>query len=282
MLLKEFRSKFTNELQGEFPKEEIQSFFNILTESFLKMSRLDVALDPEKKLSETQLDQFGDALLRLKKHEPIQYITGETQFFGLNFKVNKSVLIPRPETEDLVLWILDDFNERKEELKILDIGTGSGCIAVSLAKNLPQAKITAIDISVEAIDTARENAELNQVEIEFKQADILQMTELPEQYDVIVSNPPYVRELEKEDMQRNVLEFEPETALYVKDHDPLLFYEKISELAVNSLKNKGAVYFEINQYLGEETEKILIGKNFRTILKKDIFEVDRMLKGTRA
>lgn len=282
MLLKEFRSKFTNELQGEFPKEEIQSFFNILTESFLKMSRLDVALDPEKKLSETQLDQFGDALLRLKKHEPIQYITGETQFFGLNFKVNKSVLIPRPETEDLVLWILDDFNERKEELKILDIGTGSGCIAVSLAKNLLQAKITAIDISVEAIDTARENAELNQVEIEFKQADILQMTELPEQYDVIVSNPPYVRELEKEDMQRNVLEFEPETALYVKDHDPLLFYEKISELAVNSLKNKGAVYFEINQYLGEETEKILIGKNFRTILKKDIFEVDRMLKGTRA
>lgn len=282
MLLKEFRSKFTNELQGEFPKEEIQSFFNILTESFLKMSRLDVALDPEKKLSETQLDQFGDALLRLKKHEPIQYITGETQFFGLNFKVNKSVLIPRPETEDLVLWILDDFNERKEELKILDIGTGSGCIAVSLAKNLPQAKITAIDISVEAIDAARENAELNQVEIEFKQADILQMTELPEQYDVIVSNPPYVRELEKEDMQRNVLEFEPETALYVKDHDPLLFYEKISELAVNSLKNKGAVYFEINQYLGEETEKILIGKNFRTILKKDIFEVDRMLKGTRA
>lgn len=282
MLLKEFRSKFTNELQGEFPKEEIQSFFNILTGSFLKMSRLDVALDPEKKLSETQLDQFGDALLRLKKHEPIQYITGETQFFGLNFKVNKSVLIPRPETEDLVLWILDDFNERKEELKILDIGTGSGCIAVSLAKNLPQAKITAIDISVEAIDTARENAELNQVEIDFKQADILQMTELPEQYDVIVSNPPYVRELEKEDMQRNVLEFEPETALYVKDHDPLLFYEKISELAVNSLKNKGAVYFEINQYLGEETEKILIGKNFRTILKKDIFEVDRMLKGTRA
>lgn len=282
MLLKEFRSKFTNELQGEFPKEEIQSFFNILTESFLKMSRLDVALDPEKKLSETQLDQFGDALLRLKKHEPIQYITGETQFFGLNFKVNKSVLIPRPETEDLVLWILDDFNERKEELKILDIGTGSGCIAVSLAKNLLQAKITAIDISVEAIDTARENAELNQVEIDFKQADILQMTELPEQYDVIVSNPPYVRELEKEDMQRNVLEFEPETALYVKDHDPLLFYEKISELAVNSLKNKGAVYFEINQYLGEETEKILIGKNFRTILKKDIFEVDRMLKGTRA
>lgn len=281
MLLKEFRSKFTNELQGEFPKEEIQSFFNILTESFLKMSRLDVALDPEKKLSETQLDQFGDALLRLKKHEPIQYITGETQFFGLNFKVNKSVLIPRPETEDLVLWILDDFNERKEELKILDIGTGSGCIAVSLAKNLLQAKITAIDISVEAIDTARENAELNQVEIDFKQADILQMTELPEQYDVIVSNPPYVRELEKEDMQRNVLEFEPETALYVKDHDPLLFYEKISELAVNSLKNKGAVYFEINQYLGEETEKILIGKNFRTILKKDIFEVDRMLKGTR-
>lgn len=282
MLLSEFKSKFVNELKGEFPKEEIQSFFNILTGSFLKMSRLDVALDPEKILSETELEQFEDALFRLKKHEPIQYITGKTEFFGLKFKVNKSVLIPRPETEDLVLWILDDFKERKEDLKILDIGTGSGCIAISLAKNLPQAKITAIDISEEVIETARENAELNQIEIEFKQADILQMTELPEHYDVIVSNPPYVRELEKEDMQRNVLEFEPETALYVKDHDPLLFYEKISELAANSLKSNGAVYFEINQYLGEETEKILTGKNFHTILKKDIFEVDRMLKGTKA
>lgn len=282
MLLTEFKSKFVNELKGEFPKEEVQSFFNILTDSFLKMSRLDVALAPEKKLTETQLEEFEVALLRLKNHEPIQYITGETEFFGLKFKVNKSVLIPRPETEDLVLWILDDFKERKEELKILDIGTGSGCIAISLAKNLAQAKITAIDISEDAIETARQNAELNQVEIEFKQTDILQMTELPEYYDVIVSNPPYVRELEKEDMQRNVLEFEPETALYVKDHDPLLFYEKISELAVNSLKSNGTVYFEINQYLGKETKRILTGKNFHTILKKDIFEVDRMLKGTKA
>lgn len=282
MLLTEFKSKFVNELKGEFPKEEVQSFFNILTDSFLKMSRLDVALAPEKKLTETQLEEFEVALLRLKNHEPIQYITGETEFFGLKFKVNKSVLIPRPETEDLVLWILDDFKERKEELKILDIGTGSGCIAISLAKNLAQAKITAIDISEDAIETARQNAELNQVEIEFKQTDILQMTELPEYYDVIVSNPPYVRELEKEDMQRNVLEFEPETALYVKDHDPLLFYEKISELAVNSLKSNGTVYFETNQYLGKETKRILTGKNFHTILKKDIFEVDRMLKGTKA
>ena len=283
MLLKDFKNQFIDVLQKEYPKEEVSSFFNILTEAFLKMNRLQVALEPNKSLTETELQQLEKALERLKKHEPIQYITGQTEFFGLTFKVNPAVLIPRPETEELVQWILDDIEKTgKKILNILDIGTGSGCIAVSLAKNLPNSKVSAIDISEEALKTAQGNAQMNGVEIEFLQKDILSTASLPVKYDIIVSNPPYVRDLEKEAMHRNVLDFEPESALYVKDHDPLIFYQKISELADNSLKENGSVYFEINQYLGKETEEVLKNKNFQTQLKKDIFGVDRMLKGEKS
>ncbi|MFD0975956.1 peptide chain release factor N(5)-glutamine methyltransferase [Salinimicrobium gaetbulicola] len=283
MLLKDLKNQFIDVLQKEYPKEEVSSFFNILTEAFLKMSRLQVALEPNKSLTETELQQLEKALERLKKHEPIQYITGQTEFFGLTFKVNPAVLIPRPETEELVQWILDDIEKTgKKTLNILDIGTGSGCIAVSLAKNLPNSKVSAIDISEEALKTAQGNAQMNGVEIEFLQKDILSAASLPVKYDIIVSNPPYVRDLEKEAMHRNVLDFEPESALYVKDHDPLIFYQKISELAENSLKENGSVYFEINQYLGKETEEVLKNKNFQTQLKKDIFGVDRMLKGEKS
>lgn len=283
MLLKDFKNQFIDVLQKEYPKEEVSSFFNILTEAFLKMNRLQVALEPNKSLTETELQQLEKALERLKKHEPIQYITGQTEFFGLTFKVNPAVLIPRPETEELVQWILDDIEKTgKKILNILDIGTGSGCIAVSLAKNLPNSKVSAIDISEEALKTAQGNAQMNGVEIEFLQKDILSTASLPVKYDIVVSNPPYVRDLEKEAMHRNVLDFEPESALYVKDHDPLIFYQKISDLADNSLKENGSVYFEINQYLGKETEEVLKNKNFQTQLKKDIFGVDRMLKGEKS
>lgn len=283
MLLKDLKNQFIAELQNEYPKEEITSFFNILTEAYLKMSRLKAALEPNRTLTQAELRQFEKSLGRLKKHEPIQYITGETEFFGLTFQVNPAVLIPRPETEELVQWILDDIEKTGEKnLSILDVGTGSGCIAVSLAKNLRGAKITAIDISEEALKTAEGNAKMNGVEVEFLQKDILRTASLPDKYDIIVSNPPYVRDLEKEDMHRNVLEFEPESALYVKDQDPLIFYLKISELAERSLKANGLVYFEINQYLGKETEEVLKKKNFQTQLKKDIFGVDRMLKGEKS
>lgn len=262
--------------------EEIGSFFTILAKEFAGMSRLEVALHPEKGLSPGALEKFEDALRRLSRHEPVQYITGKTEFFGLEFRVSKDVLIPRPETEELVQWIIEDLQKKeKNDLKILDIGTGSGCIAISLARNLPQAKVSAIDISEEALKIARKNAESNEVQVQLIRKDILQTADLGEKYDVIVSNPPYVRELEKKAMQKNVLNYEPATALYVKDRDPLIFYEKITALAAHHLEPAGAVYFEINQYLGKETEILMRKKDFRTSLKKDIFGADRILKGVK-
>lgn len=281
MKLLAFREKFRNRLNKEFASEEVNSFFNMLSEKYLNMSRLQIAMHPEKELSADELQNFEGALQRLEHHEPVQYIMGETEFFGLNFEVNKHVLIPRPETEELVQWILTDLEGRRENLRILDIGTGSGCIAVALAKNLPKAEIWAIDISEEALKMAFLNAQQNEVQVNFLQNDVLKMQNLPMVFDVIVSNPPYVRELEKFEMQRNVLEFEPHTALYVSDDDPLLFYEKITALASKGLSSKGVVYFEINQYLGQETSELLQQKNFRTSLKKDIFGVERMLRGSR-
>ena len=241
------------------------------------MSRLQVAMEPDKKVDKNQLVHFEAALSDLLKHHPIQYIIGKTHFYGLEFKLNPHVLIPRPETQELVDWILNDV-EQNSPLQILDIGTGSGCIAVSLAKNLPRASVTALDVSQKALDIARENAEINKVKIDFLQTNILTMQQLPQHYDVIVSNPPYVRESEKTQMQRNVLEHEPSIALYVADADPLLFYRKIANLAKESLIRAGQIYMEINQYLGKETEEIFKKQNYSTQLRKDIFGNFRMLK----
>ncbi|MFO7721396.1 MAG: peptide chain release factor N(5)-glutamine methyltransferase [Gillisia sp.] len=282
MLVSQIKTKFFDQLKEEYPSGEIQSFFNLLTEAYLKMSRLDLALDHGRELSIAEEKMFEDSLLRLLKHEPIQYIIGETEFFGLKFKVNNNVLIPRPETEELVHWILEDFKNLKTgELSILDIGTGSGCIAISLAKKLPNARVSAIDISEEALKIAASNARMNDVEIDFIMQDILKTTELPEKYDLIVSNPPYVRELEKKEMHRNVLENEPEMALYVKDQEPLIFYQKITKLAETGLNQGGSLYFEINQYLGKETEEVLNRSGFKSFSGKDMFGNDRMLKGTK-
>ncbi len=279
MLVSHYRTKFQERLKNEYPVEEVQSFFNLLTENFLGLSRLDLALDNQKFLSASEEKSFNDALSRLLNHEPIQYITGETEFFESRFKVDNNVLIPRPETEELVEWILDDLKDKKiMEPSILDIGTGSGCIAVSLAKNFPGAKVTAIDVSEKVLEVARVNSKSNNVLVRFFQQDILK-SKISEKFDIIVSNPPYVRELEKEEMQRNVLENEPELALYVKDEDPLLFYRRITLLAVAALEKNGKLYFEINQYLSKETEQILKDNGFKTELRKDIFGNFRMLKG---
>jgi len=283
LLLSQLKIKFLNFLKDEYPVQEVNSFFNLLTECYLGMSRLDFALKPEKELSSIETGKFESAIHRLSKHEPIQYIIGETEFFGLKFKVDENVLIPRPETEELVQWILDDIGESKNpsNLKILDIGTGSGCIAVSLAKNLSNAEIFALDISEKALKTAGENAGLNKVKVNFIQADILNQEALTGKFDIIVSNPPYVRETEKAEMHRNVLENEPELALYVKDTDPLIFYRKITKLAQAGLQKNGNLYFEINQYLANETEEILQNFDFKTELKKDIFGNYRMLRGSK-
>lgn len=280
MTINSYKTHFLDSLSGEYSPEEVGSFFYILTRHFIGMSRLDIALDPGRNLSSEEVEVLDDALRRLKQHEPVQYITGNTEFFGLQIKVNSSVLIPRPETEELVQWILEDLGARSaESLRILDIGTGSGCIAISLAKHLPKAEVWAVDFSESALRTARGNARENAVRIHFLLKDILEDTHLPEQFDVIVSNPPYVRKQEKKGMHKNVLYHEPGTALYVEDSDPLVFYRAIRDFSASHLVRPGTVYFEINQYLGKETEELLIEKNFHTTLKKDIFGEDRMLKG---
>lgn len=282
MKILELKNYFNTQLSGLYPSEEIQSFFSILSEKHLKLSRIKIALNPEWKISDEDVEKFQTALIRLENNEPIQYIIGEAEFYGLSFKVNHHTLIPRPETEEMVGFILSDqglITDNSSLRTVLDIGTGSGCIAISLAKNLPQANVAALDISEEALNIAKENAAINKVEVNFFHADILGTKRLPQLYDVIVSNPPYVRELEKKLMQQNVLKYEPEAALYVSDIDPLLFYRAISHLASDHLKPNGKLFFEINEYLAEEVVLLLKSEGFQHVeLKKDIFGKYRMLK----
>ncbi len=285
MTIKELKNHFYHELSGVYPSEEVQSFFSILSESILNYTRLDTVTHASETISEENQKTFEDAIERLKDYEPIQYITGQTEFFGLPFQLNKYSLIPRPETEELVAWIIEDQKvaEAKKATKspfsILDVGTGSGCIAISLAKHLEHAKVSGIDISVEVLYLAQSNAALNDVEVTFIETDILITDALDQKYDVIVSNPPYVRELDKEMMQANVLRYEPSGALFVKDENPLLFYERIALLAIAHLKEDGTLYFEINEYLGDNLTALLEGMGFSEIeLRKDIFGKDRMLR----
>lgn len=281
MKLIDFKKQFFSALSELYPETEIQSFFNILIEFKLNLKRIDIALQPTFEIEATALDYLENATSDLKKHIPIQYIIGETEFYGLPFYVNENVLIPRPETEELVNWIINELKAKsqKSKIKILDIGTGSGCIPISLAKNIPNATVYAIDISSKALKTAQKNATLNKVNIQFIEADILNTNELPAKFDIIVSNPPYVRNLEKQEIQPNVLNHEPHLALFVEDNNPLLFYDKIADLAKNNLTKNGQLFFEINQYLGQETVGLLKSKGFLTIeLKKDVFGVDRMIR----
>jgi len=284
MLLKEFRNHFNEELSAVFPQTEIDSFFFLLIEKELGLQRIDLALNKQLPMSEVKSKRLHSALSRLKLQEPIQYILNETEFFGLPFKVTRDTLIPRPETEELVAWVLEETTiiqaQGHTKISILDIGTGSGCIPISLAKSLTNSSITSIDISKNAIAIAKENALLNTVDIRFIEQDILKTVALEQQYDIIVSNPPYVRELEKKEIQLNVLENEPHLALFVADNNPLLFYSKIADLAKKHLKENGVLYFEINQYLGKETVEMLTQKGFTTELRKDLFGNDRMTKST--
>ena len=279
MKIKDLRTHFKNALSKAYDAEEVMSFFYLLTEKRLGLRRVDIALQLENELSEDVLAFFKEAENRLLDFEPVQYIIGDTEFFGLSFLVNENVLIPRPETEELVDWILKDYLGVADELKILDIGTGSGCIAITLAKNLPNAKVYAIDVSEKALALAKQNADKNQVKIEFIQLDVLREEIDEANFDVVVSNPPYVRELEKTEMKTNVLENEPALALFVSNDDPLIFYRRISLLAKQLLTEHGRLYFEINQYLGTETKELIDKLQFNTVtLRKDIYQNDRMIR----
>ena len=252
MTLQDFKLKMISELSSIYEKDELNSIFNLLAEDYLKIPRSKILLAEEIDLNESNQTLFLSTLERLKTQEPIQYVLGKTTFMDLEFKVNSSVLIPRPETEELVRLILKEDLDGKE---ILDIGTGSGCIAISIAKNLPNAKVSALDISKEAIEVAKENAKLNNVSVEFIHADIFEY-QSDKKYDIIVSNPPYVLDSEKPSMKQNVLVFEPHLALFVSDENPLIFYDRILNIYYKNLKLNGILCLEINSSLKKEFDQI--------------------------
>lgn len=279
--IKDYRTQFIQELSPIYDVGEAESFFYLILEDKKQLKRIDLALNLDLTFSNEEIQLWNSILDSLKKEIPIQYLLGKTSFYGLEFEVNENVLIPRPETEELVEWIIESHKseDRREKIKILDIGTGSGCIAISLAKNIPNAQVFAIDVSVKALATAQKNAEINEVNVTFLEKNILETDDLEQQFDIIVSNPPYVRELEKLEIKKNVLDNEPHLALFVEDNDALIFYRKIAELAQRNLNPNGQLFFEINQYLGKEMMGLLEKMSFKNIeLRKDIYGNDRMMK----
>ena len=280
MKIKEYKSHFIKALLPFYDEMEAESFFFLLLENKHQLRRIDLALDVDIEFSETDISNWNAILEKLKIQIPIQYIIGATHFYGLEFIVDGNVLIPRPETEELVDWIvkLNSKLSKTKALKILDIGTGSGCIAISLAKNIPNSEVFAIDVSEKALAVAEKNAILNKVPVTFLHKNILETNDLSRKFDIIVSNPPYVRNLEKAEIKPNVLENEPHLALFVSDNDPLIFYKKIAELAAANLNPNGQLFFEINQYLGKETQELLESIGLKNIeLRKDIYGNDRMI-----
>ena len=268
-------------LSGIYPPSEALSLAKMLLVEVFDFSTLELYGGKDKEISGKRRDVLDEMIRRLKKNEPIQYIIGVESFCGLTFEVNPSVLIPRPETQELVGWIVGDC-EGKEACRILDIGTGSGCIPVSLAHRLPKAEVESWDISEDALQVARRNAERNGVEVLFLQKDVLKASPDEARYDVIVSNPPYIAEKEKVDMEANVLDWEPSIALFVSDEDPLLFYRTIAQLGCSMLKEGGALYFEINRAYGQETIQMLEAMGYKEIeLRKDSWGNDRMMKAER-
>ncbi len=270
-ILLDLKSQYIELLSAKFNRAESKQLLNILIENFFNISNIQLALEPDKRLNESEILELHFAVKELLADKPIQYITGISNFHGIEIKVNESVLIPRPETEELVSLILN--NESNEELKAIDIGTGSGCIALALKKKLRNADITAIDISVKALETAKLNSRLNNLDITFMQLDILK-TDLSYTlplYDIVVSNPPYVTHTDKKFMNRNVVNFEPHQALFVEDKNPLKYYLAVLNFCQQYLKSGGRVYFEINELQGNNVLKLFIEHGFKNgRLFKDI------------
>ena len=300
--LEEFQALFREELKDIYPQGEIDTFFLLSLEDLAGILRDEVSIRKSEKLKPLVADKLISVIQGLKTQRPIQYILGSTEFYGCKIRVNEQVLIPRPETEELVHLILSDVQKNtnppttlhKGEINVLDIGTGSGCIAIALKKKIPNANVSAIDISDEALLVAKANAILNQTKITFLQADILAPSLKGGDninsslqggrygFDVVVSNPPYIRLSEKEAMHKNVLEHEPHLALFVNDNDPLLFYKHIADFALNNLSSTGKLYFEINEALGNEVKKMMESKGFKKVeVKKDMSGKDRITVGSK-
>ncbi len=278
--IQQFTSNLLIELKNEYPEYEIRQMSKLILQHILQVSNTQLLMMSQELLKDEQLKRLLEYAKQLKEHIPLQYIVGSTEFYGLEFKVNPSVLIPRPETEELVDWILKD---KLAPENLLDIGTGSGCIAISLKANLPNTKVTAWDISDKALETAQNNATQLGHAVHFAQVDVLTHQADEAMYDCIVSNPPYVRELDKEMMAPNVLDNEPHTALFVSDHDPLIFYRTIAQLGQTTLKSNGHLYFEINEYLAKDMTDMLSQLGYSNIeCRKDINGKDRMMKAVKS
>lgn len=272
---------FKRKLHAHLEESEIESVFFLICEHEFGISRLQ-ARNHDKRLTESELLRMRDYVSRLMKNEPIQYILNEAFFYGLKFKLNHSVLIPRPETEELVHIILKD-HAAKTSLRILDVGSGSGCIPVSLKKNIPQATVFAVDISEAAIKITLENAALNSTIVDARVCDVFSeaISQFPN-LDILVSNPPYITNSEKKDMLPNVLEYEPENALFVPDDEPLKYYKRLLDVASSQVKKSGMIYFEINENMGDLMMRLCREFNFpQAEILKDLTGKDRFLRIVR-
>ncbi|MBO5251995.1 MAG: peptide chain release factor N(5)-glutamine methyltransferase [Bacteroidaceae bacterium] len=268
-------------LRGYYPESEAASLAKLLLAEVFGFSTIELYGGKDKGFSEKEQKLLTDIISRLRKNEPIQYIIGRESFCGLTFEVNPHVLIPRPETQELVAWIVEDYRLEKG-CRVLDIGTGSGCIPIALAHSLEGAEVEAWDISEEALQVARRNAERNHVRVNFRRQDVFEAVPGELRYDVLVSNPPYITEQEKEDMEANVLDWEPSIALFVPDSEPLRYYQTIASLGFEMLEEGGPLYIEINRAYGKQTVQLLekVGYN-KVELRKDLFGNDRMIKAIK-
>ena len=288
--IKDVFLSFQQGLIEVYDVREAESIALLVLEEITGLSRPKLKAFPEEEVTGEAAEKIQSILGELKTGKPVQYILGSTEFYGLNFLVNPATLIPRPETEELVEWVLESQKlkvESQKSFSVLDIGTGSGCIAISIKKNLPGALVTAIDISADALHTAKQNAVINDVEVNFIEDDILELKgeslklKDEDKFDIIVSNPPYVTLEDKLQMHQNVTGFEPHSALFVPEHDPLIFYKAIADFAVERLNNNGRLFFEINENFGKETVELLSRKCFTNIeLRKDMSDRDRMIRAT--
>ncbi|MEJ2595689.1 MAG: peptide chain release factor N(5)-glutamine methyltransferase [bacterium] len=277
--LKDLRDDYLRELSPLYGKQEADALLGILIERYFNMSRIDLSLQPEYRLSESEILRLHFAVKELKDYRPIQYILKYVDFLDTRLMVNESVLIPRPETEEMVQLIIER-EKQAPGLRVIDIGTGSGCIAIALSRHLENAEVFGIDISDKALSLAGKNAFINEVMVHFRSMNILQPEEdlLPGTFDVLVSNPPYVTESDKTFVGKNVLRHEPHEALFVSDEEPLLFYRAILYFAGEKLHSGGSIYLEINEHFGREVAELLIQSGFAdVVVHKDIHGKDRFV-----
>ena len=281
MTIDEARKEIIKNIGNIYEQNEANNIAELLIESITKLPRSERIIKGDETLPNSQKNLLHSSISRLQKHEPIQYIINEAWFAGMRFYVDRNVLIPRPETEELVEWAVEEYRIKNSPYKILDVGTGSGCISIALKNKLPLSEVWACDISDQALNVARINADALHATIDFVPLNFLdpgQRKQLPN-VDAIVSNPPYVPQNEKTEMKKNVVEYEPSTALFVTDDDPLIFYKAIAEFGREKLNKGGSIYAEIHENLGEPIKRLFLSAGYQTVqLKKDLQEKDRMIK----